>query len=328
MNNISYRQMGSSDLRVSSVGLGCNAFGMRIDLDQTKTVVSAALDAGITLFDTADVYGFGVSEEMLGEALGTRRADVLVATKFGMDLNGLNGDDGGRRGSAAYVKTAVEASLKRLGTDYIDLFQLHTPDPLTPIAETLGALDELVSKGTVRYIGCSNMTAWQVVDAQWTADTEGLTSFVSAQNEYSLYNRSAEPELTPACERFGIGILPYFPLAYGLLTGKYRRGEVPPAGSRLAASAQAARLAAADWDRIEALESYARDRGVSILDVAIGGLAAQPAVASVISGATRPEQVLANVAAGSWQPTADDLAALNEITADPTAMSYVTYAPK
>lgn len=320
------RNVGTSDLIVSSVGVGCNAFGSRIDADQTRQVVDAAIDSGITLFDTADTYGLGESESLLGAALGTRRSDVVVATKFGMDMQGANGEDHGRRGSESYIRTAVEASLARLGTDYIDLYQLHTPDPLTPVAETLGALTSLVDEGKVRYIGCSNMTSWQLVDAQWTSRQGGFSSFVSAQNEYSLYNRAAETELVPACEAFGVGLLPYFPLAYGLLTGKYARGEAAPSGSRL--ESQGTRLEAADFDRIEALQAYARERDLSILDVAIGGLAAQPAVASVISGATRPDHVLRNVEAGSWQPTAEDLEALDEIAPRPGAsFSYTTFAP-
>lgn len=298
---------------MSVVGLGCNNFGGRIDAEATDAVVGTALDEGITLFDTADVYGGtpGRSEELLGRALGRRRHEAVVATKFGLDLQGANGPDWGARGSRRYVRLAVEASLRRLGTDWIDLYQLHTPDPLTPLEETLAALHELVVEGKVRYVGSSNLAGWQVVDADWTARTAGLTPFVSAQNEYSLLDRSAEDELVPACEHVGVGLLPYFPLASGLLTGKYRRGEDAPGGTRLASRPE--RLAAADFDRIEAIGRFADERGLSMLDVAIGGLAAQPAVASVIAGATTPEQVRANVAAGCWQPTADDLAALDEV---------------
>ena len=234
MSDMRYVPLGESELEVSVVGVGCNAFGTRIDEEQTASVVRAAVDAGITLFDTADVYGNGQSEELLGRALGSRRDDVLVATKFGMDLSGE--DRLGGHGTRAYVRQAVEASLRRLGTDRIDLYQLHRPDPLTPIEETLGALSELVHEGKVRFIGSSNLAAWQVVDADWVSRTAGLERFVSAQNEYSLYNRLAEDELVPACEAVGAGLLPYFPLAYGLLTGKYRRGEAAPEGSRLAGS--------------------------------------------------------------------------------------------
>jgi aryl-alcohol dehydrogenase-like predicted oxidoreductase len=308
------RRIGS--LEVTTVGLGCNNFGMRIDEARTNEVVHAALDAGITLFDTSDTYGVGASEELLGRALGTRRDDVVVATKFGMDMGGANGPDWGARASRRYVRRAVEASLRRLGTDHIDLYQLHQPDLVTPVAETLEALTELVTEGKVRYLGCSNFAAWQVVDAHWTAATEGLRPFVSAQNEYSLYNRAAEEELVPALEHLGVSLIAYFPLAYGLLTGKYRRGEQAPDGSRLGADSQAHRLANADWDRIEALEKFAAERGVGILDVAVGGLAAMPTVGSVIAGATRPEQVEANVRAGLWQPTAEDLEALAGVNAD------------
>ena len=243
---MTYRPLGPSGLMVSSVGLGTNAFGTRIDAEQTQAVVDAAIDAGITLFDTSDTYGVGASEELLGRALGSRRDDVVVATKFGMDMGGANGPDWGARASRRYVRRAVEASLRRLGTDHIDLYQLHQPDLVTPIAETLEALTELVTEGKVRYLGCSNFAAWEVVDAHWTAARGGLCPFVSAQNEYSLYNRAAEEELIPALEHLGVGLIAYFPLAYGLLTGKYRRGEPAPAGSRLGAQNQAHRLANAD----------------------------------------------------------------------------------
>jgi aryl-alcohol dehydrogenase-like predicted oxidoreductase len=318
------RTLGSSGIVVSATGIGCNAFGTRIDLDRTRAVVDAAFEHGVTLFDTADSYGRGQSEELLGAALVGRRDEVVVATKFGMDMGGVNGDDGGRRGSAAYVRTAVEASLRRLRTDHIDLYQLHTPDPATPIEETLGALTELVKEGKVRAIGSSNLQAWQVVDADWISRTHGLAAFATAQNEYSLYNRTAEVELVPACLDRGVGILPYFPLAYGLLTGKYRRGEQAPSGSRL--EAQSDRLQGADWDRVDALQGFASARGVSLLELAIGGLAAQPAVSSVIAGATGPEQVAANAAAARWTPTAADLDELSEIGRP--GQSYTTFAPR
>src|SRR4051794_4629834 len=314
MSDMTYRPLGQSGLMVSVVGLGCNAFGSRIDADRTQRVVDAALDAGITLFDTADTYGRGESEELLGRALGTRRDDVVVATKFGMDMEGANGRDWGARASRRYVRKAVDASLRRLGTDWIDLYQLHQPDLVTPIEETMAAMSELVTEGKVRYLGCSNFAAWELVPPHWTAATSGSPPFVSAQNEYSLYNRSAEEELVPACERLGVSILPYFPLAYGLLTGKYHRGSAAPSGSRL--EVQTGRLENADFDRVEALEAFAADRGIGILDVAIGGLAAQPAVGSVIAGATSPEQVESNVAAGLWQLTAEDLVALAAINND------------
>ena len=318
------RKLGSSHVTVPIVGIGCNAFGSRIDADQVRAVVDAAIEHGATFFDTADVYGLGASEELLGRALGSRRDDVVIATKFGMDMQGHSGDDGGRRGSAAYVRTSVEGSLRRLGTDHIDLYQLHVPDPRTPIEETLEALDALVTAGTVRAIGCSNLKAWQVVDAAWTSRTRDLATFVTAQNEYSLYNRAAEVELTPACLDLGIGILPYFPLAYGLLTGKYHRGVDAPAGSRLSLSSQARRLANADWDRIESLQAFADLEGISLLELAVGGLAAQPAVASVIAGVTRPEQVEANVHAAAWEPTAESLDALAEVGR--RRQSYTTFA--
>lgn len=310
MTEMTHRPLGDSGLRVSTVGIGCNAFGTRTDAANVPGIVDAALDAGITLFDTADTYGLGLSETLLGEALKGRRDEVVVATKFGMDMQGHNGPDWGARGSRRYIRTAVEASLRRLGTDWIDLYQLHRPDPATPIEETLAALSELVTEGKVRYIGSSNMAGWQVVDADWTARTNGHAPFISAQNKYSLLDRAAEQELIPAAETVGVGILPFFPLEYGLLTGKYRRDQAAPAGSRLAADSQAERLAGADWDEIERIEAFAAERGRSVLDVAIGGLAAQPGVSSVIAGVTSADQVPANVAAGSWEPTVEDLAQL------------------
>lgn len=309
---MTYRQLGDSGLTVSTVGLGCNNFGRRIDQEAATSVVRRALDSGITLYDTADIYGHGQSEEMLGRALGAERENVVVATKFGMDMHGANGPDWGVRGSRRYVRKAVEASLRRLGTDWIDLYQLHAPDPVTPIDETLAALDELVREGKVRYLGSSNFSGWQVVEADWVARTAGTERFVSAQNEYSLLERGVEAEVVPACEHVGVGLLPYFPLASGLLTGKYRRGEQGPAGTRLAGGDT--RLENADWDTIEKLGQYAAERGLRPIEVAVGGLAAQPAVASVIAGATRPEQVADNVRAGLWEPSAEDLVALDEIT--------------
>ena len=314
MTEMEYRQLGDSGLTVSVVGLGCNNFGGRIDADQAAAVVNAAVDAGITLFDTADVYGGdrGSSEEILGHALGKRRDEVVIATKFGGDMKGENGPDWGVRGSRRYIRRAVESSLRKLGTDWIDLYQLHVPDPVTPIEETLAALSELVAEGKVRYIGSSQFAGWQVVDADWAARTNGTEHFISAQNRYNLLEREAEDELIPACEHLGIGILPFFPLAAGLLTGKYKRGAEAPEGTRLAK--QPERLARADFDKIEALETFAAERDLTLLDVAIGGLAAQPAVASVIAGATRPEQIEQNIAAGLWDPTAEDLAALDDLT--------------
>lgn len=306
-----HRSLGDSGLQVSVVGLGANNFGGRVDLDGTRAVVDAAIDEGITLIDTADIYGGRQSERLLGEVLGGRREHVVLATKFGMDMAGENGPDWGARGSRRYVRLAVEASLARLQTDWIDLYQYHAPDGVTPLAETLDALHELVREGKVRYIGSSNLAAWQAADADSIAVQRGGTRFVSAQNPYSLLERRVERELVPACLAHGVGILPYFPLANGLLTGKYRRGETPPAGSRL--EARAAGIGDEVFATLEALQDYARARGITLLDVAIGGLAAQPAVASVIAGATRPEQVKANAAAGEWVPSSDDLAALDEI---------------
>ncbi|MFG1625721.1 aldo/keto reductase [Kribbella sp. NPDC049227] len=314
MSEMEYRQLGDSGLTVSVVGLGCNNFGRRLDATRTDVVVNAAVDAGITLFDTADVYHgeHGSSEELLGKALGGRRDEVVIATKFGGDMHGANGPDWGARASRRYIRKAVESSLQRLGTDWIDLYQLHLPDQVTPIEETLAALSELVAEGKVRYIGSSQFAGWQVVDADWAARTAGLEHFISAQNRYSLLEREVEDELVPACEHLGIGVLPFFPLSSGLLTGKYKRGEEAPAGTRLAT--QPDRLATADFDKIEALETFAAERDLTMIDVAIGGLAAQPAVASVIAGATTAEQIAQNVAAGMWEPTAADLAALDELT--------------
>jgi aryl-alcohol dehydrogenase-like predicted oxidoreductase len=315
MGEMSYRPLGGSGLMVSVVGIGCNNFAARMDEAGARAVVAAALDAGINLFDTADAYGNrGGSEEHLGAALAGHRDEVVIATKFGSDMGGSNGPDRGARGSRRYIARAVEASLRRLRTDHIDLYQIHVPDPVTPIEETLAALDDLVHAGKVRYLGHSNFAAWQVADAAWTARHHGLTPFVSAQNHYNLLRRDAEADLVPACRRFGLGILPYFPLASGLLTGKYRRGAPAPAGTRLANERFADRLAQAPWDTIEAVEAYAAERGLTPLHVAIGWLAAQPAVASVITGATGPEQVAANVAAAAWRPSADDLDTLDAIT--------------
>jgi aryl-alcohol dehydrogenase-like predicted oxidoreductase len=323
MSDMRYVPLGGSGLKVSVVGLGCNAFGARIDAEQTQSVVDAAIDHGINFFDTSDSYGDGDSEHLLGRALGPRREDVVVATKFGMGRRAY--DDDVAHGSRRYIRRSVEASLRRLGTDYIDLYQLHRPDPVTPMQETLQTMSELVAEGKVRYLGSSNLTAWQVTDASWIARTCGTERFISAQNEYSLYNRLAEAELSPACQAAGVGLLPYFPLAYGLLTGKYRRGEAAPEGTRLSAPNQAKRLENADWDRIEALQSFAAERDVSLLELAIAGLAAQPAVASVISGATRPEQVASNVAALRWTPTEQDLEALRRLGPS-RAFSYTTFA--
>jgi aryl-alcohol dehydrogenase-like predicted oxidoreductase len=315
MTGMRFRRLGSSGLVVSVVGLGTNNLGMKLDADQSAEVVHAALDHGITLFDTADSYG--AAEERLGELLRSARDDVIIATKFGSDVRrrGLsNGEDWGARGARRYIRRAVEASLRRLGTDWIDLYQLHRPDPHTPIEETLTTLTDLVREGKVRYLGHSNFTGWQAADAEWTARTRGLERFVSAQNEYSWLQRGIEHDLVPALKHYGLGLLPFFPLASGLLTGKYRRGEPPPPGSRLAVWGRESVLTDATFDVLEELEAFAAHRSITLLDVAIGGLAAQPPVASVIAGATSREQVAANVRAGDWRPTDDDRAELDRIT--------------
>jgi aryl-alcohol dehydrogenase-like predicted oxidoreductase len=300
------RRLGSSDLEVTVVGLGCNNFGGRIDDEASLAVIDAALEAGVTFFDTANSYGNGGgSEEIIGRALAGRRDQVVLATKFGYDL----GDGETARGSRTYIRKAFEASLRRLQTDRIDLYQYHRPDGVTPIEETLRALHELVQEGAVRAIGSSNFTPAMVEEAHAIAAEQGLTPFVSEQSEYSWLVRDAEEELLPVCERLGIGFIPYFPLASGLLTGKYRRGEPAPAGTRL----HDRELDDAHLDRVERLEAFANERGVTLLEVAIGGLLAQPAVASVIAGATKPEQVRANARAGEWKPSADDLAALRSL---------------
>lgn len=301
-----YRRLGSSGLKVSETGLGCNNFGMRIDQAGTDAVVAAALDNGINFFDTADVYGGLQSEVMLGNALKGKRHEIVLATKFASPV-GAGPDE--RGGSRRYVMRAVEASLKRLNTDYIDLYQMHRPDPDTPIEETLGALDDLITQGKVRYIGNSNFSGWQIADADWIARNEHMNRFVSAQNNYSLLERKVEFEVNPACERFGLGMLPFFPLASGLLSGKYVRGEAPPEGTRLAAWGPrgAAALNDKNFDRLEALTGWAEARGKTLLDLAFAWLLGRPVVSSVIAGATRPEQVAANAAAASWKLTPEEV---------------------
>ncbi|TLM83793.1 aldo/keto reductase [Pseudarthrobacter sp. NamE5] len=312
-----YRRVGKSGLTVSTVGLGCNNLGRANTATEsqeaTDAVVHAALDAGITLFDVADSYGRepGLSETMLGKALGSRRADVVLATKFGMDMKGANGPDFGARGSRRYIIQAVEASLLRLGTDWIDLYQFHTPDPLTPVDETLAALDALVAAGKVRYIGHSNMAGWQIAQAEYVARELGGARFISTQNHYNLLDRRAELEVTPAAAEFGLGVLPYFPLANGLLTGKYSPGHAPE-GSRLSHTRRHL-VDEADWDQLDRFSRFAKERGLTEIEVAFSWLAAQPPVASVIAGATRPEQVRQNAAAAGWVPGADDLAELDRI---------------
>lgn len=303
-----YRHLGRSGLQVSVVGLGCNNFGRRMDQDQTTAVVNTCLDLGINFFDTADVYGGeGRSEEYLGAALGGRRQDVVVATKFGMKMGEGPMESGGSR---RWIQRAVEDSLRRLKTDYIDLYQMHTPDPSTPIDETLRALDDLVRAGKVRYIGHSNFAGWQAAEAALVAEHRSFTPFISAQNEYNLLNRHVERELVPACNKFGVSVLPYFPLASGFLTGKYRPGEPPPDGTRLALMGPMAErvLTERNFEALGKLEAFAGERGHNILELAIGWLASQPHVGSVIAGATKPEQVEANVKAGQWRLAADELA--------------------
>ena len=291
---------------MSEVGLGCNNFGARLDLAQTRAVVEAALDAGITFLDTADIYGSGGgSERFLGEILEGRRDEVVIATKFGWDLMS---DTNALRGSATYAKQAIEASLERLRTDYVDLYYYHRPDGVTPFEETLGAMHELVVEGKARHIGCSNLTAQQLREAHGIGSRTGSTPIVALQNEYSLLERSAEDDVLPLCRELGIGFVPYFPLASGLLTGKYRRGEPAPSGSRL--EGRADRLNDERFDRIEELARFAETRGHTLLELAIGALASTPGVASVIAGATTPEQARANAAAGSWKLSADELSEL------------------
>jgi aryl-alcohol dehydrogenase-like predicted oxidoreductase len=300
-----YRQLGESGLTVSVIGLGGNNFGGRIGLEQTRGVVDAAIDCGVTLIDTADIYGNrGGSEKLLGQVLAGRREHVVLATKFGVDM----GEGTVARGSRKYIRRAVEGSLHRLQTDYIDLYQYHEPDGLTPLEETLATLNDLVTEGKVRYIGSSNFAGWQISDADWITTVQHRARFVSAQNHYNLLERDAEREVIPSCVNRGIGVLPYFPLANGLLTGKYRRGQAAPQGTRLAGRESA--LTDDVFDKLEALERFAEKHGRSLLDVAIAGLAAMPAVASVIAGATKPEQVRANAAAGEWELSPDELTEL------------------
>ena len=305
-----HRRLGRSGLKVSEVGTGCNNFGGRCDRAATQAVVDAALAQGITLFDTADVYGNQQSEVLLGAALGTRRQQAIVATKFAMPM-GMTVHD--RGGSRRYIEAAVEASLRRLGTDYIDLYQMHAPDPDTPIEETLDALGDQVRRGKVRYIGRSNFSGWQIADADWVARTNVGARFVSAQNHYSLLERAIETEVLPSCDRFGLGMLPFFPLASGMLTGKYRRNEAPPQGTRLANVGRLAERALNDrnFTIVESLTAFAAERGHSLLDLAFGWLLTKPSISSVIAGATSAAQVEANVAASVWRLSAADAAAVD-----------------
>jgi aryl-alcohol dehydrogenase-like predicted oxidoreductase len=309
-----FRNLGRSGLKVSLAGLGCNNFGMRIELDQARAVVDRAIEVGITLFDTADIYGGrGKSEEMIGHILGARRKDIVLASKCGMAM----GDGPYRSGSSRrYIVTACEASLKRLATDYIDLYQIHQPDPSTPEEETLAALDDLVHSGKVRYVGHSNYAGWQTADAHWLAKTNHYTPYISAQNEWSLLNRSVERDLVPACKQFGVGILPFFPLASGFLTGKYKRGAAMPEGSRLGAMKMLADRVVndANFATVEKLEEFAKSRERSLVELAMSWLAAQPEVGSVIAGATRPEQVTENAKAVDWKITDEELKAIEKLT--------------
>jgi aryl-alcohol dehydrogenase-like predicted oxidoreductase len=305
-----FRRLGASGLKVSEVGLGCNNFGMRMDQEATTAVVNAALDAGINLFDTADVYGgAGKSEEMLGRALNGRRHEVVVATKFANPMGARIDQRGGSRG---WVVKAVEDSLKRLGADYIDLYQMHRPDDETPIEETLRALDDLVREGKVRYVGNSNFAGWQIAEADAISRAEHLNRFVSAQNNYSLLERRVEHEVLPACDHFGLGFLPFFPLASGLLTGKYKRGEAAPDGTRLAGPRGANALSEQNFTKLEKLSGYAAERGKTLLELAFAWLLGHSAVSSVIAGATKVEQVQANAGAAGWRLTAEEV---GEVTA-------------
>jgi len=305
-----FRQLGNSGLTVSVVGLGANNFGWRLDLQRSRPVIEAALEAGINFIDTSDSYDKGNSEQILGEVLRGSRDEVVIATKFGSDMGGSNGPDWRARSSRRYIMRAVEASLRRLQTDWIDLYQLHRPDGLTPLEETLEALDDLVHQGKIRYAGSSNLSAWQVTESDWIAKTRALTRFVSAQNHYSLLERTIELDLVPACLAHGVAVIPYFPLANGLLTGKWKRGAAAPEISRLAG-----RSAPSDqtFDVIEGLAALATKAGISPAELAIAGLAAQPAVGSVIAGATSVEQVRANAVAGDLELSAEILADIDRV---------------
>lgn len=310
-----YKNLGCTGLKVSVVGIGCNNFGRRCDEATTASVVDAAIDAGINFFDTADVYGpRGLSEEFLGKALkGKDRSQLIIATKFAMQM----GEGDLMRGaSRRYIMNAVEDSLRRLNTDYIDLYQQHSPDADTPIEETLRALDDLIRDGKVRYIGNSNFTGWQIADADWTARANGLNRFATAQNLYSLLDRRIEREVVPACEEFGVGILPYFPLASGMLTGKYSRGSEPPEGTRLAAWGDRAKAALSDqnFDIVEKLEDFAKQNGHTLLELAMSWLASKPYISSVIAGATSPEQAVSNAEAAGWKLDDEEMAAVNELS--------------
>jgi aryl-alcohol dehydrogenase-like predicted oxidoreductase len=320
MSQIEYRNLGASGLIVSTIGLGCNNFGRTGTATETQegtnAVIDAAIGAGVTLFDTADIYGAerGLSETLMGNALKGKRGDIVLATKFGMDMGGANGPDWNARGSRRYIRLAVEASLRRLQTDWIDLYQLHVPDPNTPIEETLDTLDDLIGEGKIRYIGHSNLAGWQIADAEYTARLHGHPRFISAQNEYSLLVRDAEQEVLPAVNAYGLGFLPFFPLYNGLLTGKFNR-EGGPADSRI----MMIRKHLADnapWDTIDRYQAFCEERGVSMLEATFAWLLAQPGLSSVIAGATKPEQIIQNAdAATAWTPNAADIAEISSIFA-------------
>ncbi len=308
------RKLGASGVQVSVVGLGCNNFGGRIDLNASRRVIDAALDLGITFFDTADIYGErGGSESILGEVLGSRRKDIILATKFGMAMDEAGALKGGSR---RYIFSAIDGSLRRLKTDWIDLYYLHQPDPLTPIEETLRALDDLVRQGKVRYLGCSNLPAWQVVEAEWTARHLRSHRFVVCQDEYSLVVRDPERELLPAVQAYGLGLVPYFPLASGLLTGKYDRKKSMPEGARLTTTKRLADryLTEANWKTVEGLSEFCSKRGRGMPELAFSWLLSHPSVCSVIAGATRPEQLEQNVKATDWTLTPEDIAEVDRIT--------------
>ena len=303
-----YRSLGNSGLRVSVAGLGCNNFGMRVDYERSVEVLNAAIDAGVNFFDTARMYGGGKSEEFMGEALKGKRDQVILATKFGGPTKPHDST-----GSRQHLLRSVETSLRALQTDYIDLFQLHFPDPQTPIDETLSAMDTLVQQGKVRYIGCSNFTGWMIADAHWIAKTNGYERFITVQNEWSLLTRTVENEVKAACAHFGASILPYFPLASGFLTGKVKRGEQAPESSRLASAYFASSMTDANFDRAEKLEAWAAEHGRSMTEVALSWLASQPVVGSVIAGATSAAQVQANAAATKTDLTAAEVAAIGAL---------------
>lgn len=320
MAQIDYRTLGNSGLVVSTIGLGCNNFGRTGTTTETQAgtslVIDAAIDTGVTLFDTADIYGAerGLSETLMGHALRGKRDQIVLATKFGMDMSGANGPDWDARGSRRYIRLAVEASLTRLQTDWIDLYQLHRPDPNTPIEETLSVLDDLIREGKIRYIGHSNLAGWQIAEAEFTARIGGHPAFISAQNEYSLLVREAEEEVLPAVNAYGLGFLPFFPLYNGLFTGKFNR-DGGPADSRIM-MVRRHLLDDAPWDTIERYQQFCDDRGVTMLGATLAWLLAQPGLTSVIAGATKPDQIVQNAeAATSWRPTAEDVAYISSLFA-------------